>query len=89
MNNFKKKIELSKILEKIEVDGNSPGNIKLLDKFHSKPKSHVLGITGPPGVRKSSLIDKLISIIREKKKNCWRCCYRSLFFKIGGGIIRR
>ena len=68
MNNFKKKIELSKILEKIEVDGNSPENIKLLDKFHSKPKSHVLGITGPPGVGKSSLIDKLISIIREKKK---------------------
>ena len=89
MNNFKKKIELSKMLEKIEVDGESPENIKLLDKFHSKPKSHVLGITGPPGVGKSSLIDKLISIIREKKKNCWGCCYRPLFFKIWGSIIRR
>ena len=68
MNNFKKKIELSKMLEKIEVDGESSENIKLLDEFHSKPKSHVLGITGPPGAGKSSLIDKLISIIREKKK---------------------
>ena len=68
MINLKKKIELSNILEKIEVDGHSPENIKLLDNLHSKPKSHVLGITGPPGAGKSSLIDKLIAIIRKKKR---------------------
>ena len=33
MNNFKKKIELSKMLEKIEVDGESSENIKLLDEY--------------------------------------------------------
>ena len=49
MINLKKKIELSNILEKIEVDGDSLECIKLLDGFHSKPRSHVLGITGPPG----------------------------------------
>ena len=69
MINLKKKIELSNILEKIEVDGDSLENIKLLDKFHSKPRSHVLGITGPPGAGKSSLIDKLITIIRKKNKS--------------------
>ena len=53
MINLKKKIELSNILEKIEVDGNSLENIELLDNLHSKPKSHVLGITGPPGAGKS------------------------------------
>ena len=53
MINFKKKIELSNILKKIEVDGHSPKNIKLLDDLHSKPKSHVLGVTGPPGAGKS------------------------------------
>ena len=68
MINLKKKIELSNILEKIEVDGNSLENIELLDNLHSKPKSHVLGITGPPGAGKSSLIDKLIAIIRKKKR---------------------
>ena len=87
MNNFKKKIELSKMLEKIEVDGESPENIKLLDKFHSKPKSHVLGITGPPGVGKSSLIDKLISIIREKKKTVGVVAIDPSSSKSGGVLL--
>ena len=87
MNNFKKKIELSKMLEKIEVDGNSPENVELLDKFHSKPKSHVLGITGPPGVGKSSLIDKLISIIREKKKTVGVVAIDPSSSKSGGALL--
>ena len=87
MNNFKKKIELSKMLEKIEVDGNSSENIKLLDKFHSKPKSHVLGITGPPGAGKSSLIDKLISIIREKKKTVGVVAIDPSSSKSGGALL--
>ena len=87
MNNFKKKIELSKMLEKIEVDGNSPENVKLLDKFHSKPKSHVLGITGPPGVGKSSLIDKLITIIREKKKTVGVVAIDPSSSKSGGALL--
>ena len=87
MNNFKKKIELSKMLEKIEVDGESPENIKLLDKFHSKPKSHVLGITGPPGAGKSSLIDKLISIIREKKKTVGVVAIDPSSSKSGGALL--
>ena len=80
MISLKKKIELSNILEKIEVDGDSLENIELLDNFHSKPKSHVLGITGPPGAGKSSLIDKLITIIRKKKKDCGSYSYRPIIF---------
>ena len=75
------------MLEKIEVDGKSPENIKLLDKFHSKPKSHVLGITGPPGVGKSSLIDKLISIIREKKKTVGVVAIDPSSSKSGGALL--
>ncbi len=65
---LKKKILLSKTLEKIEVDRNKESTIKMLDKYHSSPKAHVLGVTGPPGVGKSSLIDKLIITLRKKKK---------------------
>ena len=65
---LKKKILLSKILERIEVDRDKETTIKLLDKYHSRPKAHVLGVTGPPGVGKSSLIDKLIITFRKKKK---------------------
>jgi LAO/AO transport system kinase len=37
--------------------------------MHSKPKAHVIGITGSPGVGKSSLIDKLIQYIRKNNKS--------------------
>ena len=68
MHNFKKKIKLSRLLEQIEVDTFSEKNIKILDEYHSKAKAHVLGITGPPGAGKSTLIDKVINILRKKKK---------------------
>ena len=87
MINLKKKIELSNILEKIEVDGNSLENIELLDNLHSKPKSHVLGITGPPGAGKSSLIDKLIAIIRKKKKTVGVIAIDPSSSKSGGALL--
>ena len=87
MISLKKKIELSNILEKIEVDGDSLENIKLLDNFHSKPKSHVLGITGPPGAGKSSLIDKLITIIRKKKKTVGVIAIDPSSSKSGGALL--
>jgi LAO/AO transport system kinase len=43
--------------------------IDKLDLMHSKPKAHVIGITGSPGVGKSSLIDKLIQYIRKNNKS--------------------
>ena len=64
---LKKKIELSKTLEEIEINKDSKSIISMLDDHHSKPKAHVLGITGPPGVGKSSLIDRLIKYLRKKK----------------------
>ena len=66
--NLKKKIELSKLLEKVEVAYDSKSVTSLLDQYHSKPKAHVIGITGPPGVGKSSLINKMVSLIQKKKK---------------------
>ena len=87
MINLKKKIELSNILEKIEVEGLSLENIKLLDNLHSKPKSHVLGITGPPGAGKSSLIDKLITIMRRKKKTVGVIAIDPSSSKSGGALL--
>ena len=59
MLKLKKKIKLSNILEKVEVDSESKKIIEMLDNYHSNPKAHVVGITGPPGVGKSSLINNL------------------------------
>ena len=66
---LKKKIELSNFLEQIETNRNSEKVIDKLDLMHSKPKAHVIGITGSPGVGKSSLIDKLIQYIRKNNKS--------------------
>ena len=66
---LKKKIELSNFLEQIEINRNSDKVIDKLDLMHSKPKAHVIGITGSPGVGKSSLIDKLIQYIRKNNKS--------------------
>ena len=75
--NLKKKIDLSNFLEQIEINRDNEIVINKLDEYHSNPKAHVIGITGSPGVGKSSLIDKLIQKIR-KKKICWYNCCRSL-----------
>ena len=64
---FKKKIFLSNLLEQVEINRETNEIISQLDEFHSKAKSHVIGITGPPGAGKSSLVDKLITEIRKKK----------------------
>jgi len=42
-----------------------------LDKLYlqSLDRSHVIGITGPPGAGKSSLLSRLIQHLREKKKS--------------------
>jgi len=78
---------LSKVLEKIEVDGFSQNNINDLDKYHSNPKAHVLGVTGPPGAGKSSLIDKLITSIRKKKKTVGVIAIDPSSSKSGGALL--
>jgi LAO/AO transport system kinase len=78
---------LSKVLERIEVDGFSQNNISDLDKYHSNAKAHVLGVTGPPGAGKSSLIDKLITAIRKKKKSVGVIAIDPSSSKSGGALL--
>ena len=87
MKIFEKKIHLSKVLERIEVDGFSQNNISDLDKYHSNAKAHVLGVTGPPGAGKSSLIDKLITSIRKKKKSVGVIAIDPSSSKSGGALL--
>ena len=84
---LKKKIFLSNLLEQVEINRDSKKIISQLDVLHSKAKSHVIGITGPPGAGKSSLVDKLIGEIRKNKKSVGIIAIDPSSSKSGGALL--
>lgn len=58
---------LARALSLIERRPDDPGTIALLDAAWAAPKGPAIGITGPPGVGKSSLIDALIRAARGRR----------------------
>ena len=56
---------LADALARIESSPTAPETIDLLDAAFHGAKGHVIGITGPPGVGKSTLIAALIKAFRE------------------------
>jgi LAO/AO transport system kinase len=55
--------DLSKLVSRLENGAALPSNV-----YAKTGRAHVVGITGPPGVGKSSLIDRLIAEYRRRKK---------------------
>jgi len=84
---LKKKIFLSNLLEQVEINRDTKKIISQLDDLHSNAKSHVIGITGPPGAGKSSLVDKLIGEIRKNKKSVGIIAIDPSSSKSGGALL--
>lgn len=60
------KAALARALARMEARPEAPETLALLDAAHAAPAGHVIGLTGPPGVGKSSLANRLISAWREQ-----------------------
>ena len=60
---------LAAALARIERAPEDEATIALLGEAYSAPKAHVLGITGPPGVGKSTLLSSLIKTWRARGKS--------------------
>lgn len=56
---------LARAINAIERDRFADDRVALLDMAHATPKGRVLGITGPPGVGKSTLTRTLIASTRQ------------------------
>jgi GTPase len=51
------------------VENRSPGVATVMERLYSRAgQAHIVGITGPPGAGKSTLIDRLVSRVRARKQ---------------------
>jgi LAO/AO transport system kinase len=57
---------LAAALAAIEAQAGSDAIAELLDEACAAPRAHVLGVTGPPGVGKSTLVNALIARFRSR-----------------------
>ena len=60
---------LATALAQIEAAPGEDQTVALLDAAWADPRAHVVGITGPPGVGKSSLVSRLIGACREQERS--------------------
>lgn len=55
------KAALARALADLERFPDAPETVALLDAAYAEPRAHVVGMTGPPGVGKSTLMNALIA----------------------------
>jgi LAO/AO transport system kinase len=60
------KAKLSQALARLEAAPDDLDTVALLDQAFEQPFGQVIGLTGPPGVGKSTLIGSLIRAFRER-----------------------
>jgi LAO/AO transport system kinase len=59
---------LARVLARLETAPDDPNLVALLDAAYAAPTAQVIGLTGPPGVGKSTLAGALIAAYRQMAK---------------------
>ncbi len=78
---------LSDVLALAEHSFHEARVTALLDEAYLNPKAHVVGFTGPPGVGKSTLINKLIAAWRASGKTVGVIAVDPSSKKSGGALL--
>jgi len=57
---------MARALAQLERSPDAPESLALLDQAYASPRGRVIGVTGPPGVGKSTLVGTLIGLLRGR-----------------------
>jgi LAO/AO transport system kinase len=74
-------------LGRIEARPDEPSTLALLDAAYASPRAQVIGITGPPGVGKSSLTSRLIAAFRGQGRTVGVIAVDPSSGRTGGALL--
>jgi LAO/AO transport system kinase len=74
-------------LARIEARPEEPETADLLDAACAGAQAHVVGVTGPPGVGKSSLISRLIAAYRQQERTVGVIAIDPSSRRTGGALL--
>ncbi len=82
-----KKAAMARALAQVEQSPNSRATLDLLNRAYRAPKGHVIGITGPPGVGKSTLTNTLIATWRNMGRSVGVIAVDPSSRRTGGALL--
>jgi LAO/AO transport system kinase len=78
---------MAQALARIEAAPGESQTLALLDAAYAAPRAHVVGITGPPGVGKSSLVSRLLAAYRNQERTVGVIAIDPSSRRTGGALL--
>jgi LAO/AO transport system kinase len=81
------KAALARALAQLERYPDAPGTLSLLSEAYAAPKAQVIGLTGPPGVGKSTLMGAMIEALRKAGRSVGVIAVDPSSMRSGGALL--